>query len=96
MGALHIIEFLTLWENKNEAALWQLAADAFDTRERATRQERKESSRKLPVELLEPIRNLYWATNAGGRPVGVAARIMGVNGRAIITIDDDCPRPLPC
>lgn len=60
------LRWLRLWD-KSEAALWQLAADAFDTCELAARQERKENSRKLPVEILEPIRKLYWATNAAGR-----------------------------
>src|SRR5258708_40083204 len=38
---VNTLRWLRLWENTNEAALWQLAADAFDSRELAARQERK-------------------------------------------------------
>jgi hypothetical protein len=72
---INTLRWLRLWGDKNEAALWQLAADAFDTRELAARQERKENNRKLPVELLEPIRKQYRETNAVGR-LAIEVRIL--------------------
>lgn len=47
--------------------MWQLAADAFDTLHLAAQQEKKQNARKLPVELLAPILEEYWRTNAAGR-----------------------------
>src|SRR5260370_564840 len=61
------LRWLRLWEDKPEAAAWQAAADAFDTRDLAAKQEKKQNARKLPLELLEPIRKEYRRTNAAGR-----------------------------
>lgn len=78
------LRWIRLWENQNEAAAWQVAADAFDTRELAARQERKETSRKLPVELLEPIREQYWATNAAGR-LAIEVRVLAYLRRVTLS-----------
>lgn len=64
---LNTFRWLRLWEDATEAAAWQASADAFDTRDVALRQERKENGRKLPLELLEPIRREHRKTNAAGR-----------------------------
>ena len=61
------LRWLRLWEDKPEAAAWQAAADAFDTRDLAAKQEKNQNARKLPLELLEPIRKEYRRTNAVGR-----------------------------
>ncbi len=64
-----------LWENHAEAATWQTLADSFDTRDLAIKQERKQTSRKLPVELPAPLREQYWSTNAAGR-LAIEVRVL--------------------
>src|SRR5262245_9983656 len=54
--------WLRLWSNTAEAAVWQTAADAFDTQLLAAQQEKKQNARKLPLEVLAPIRQQYWKT----------------------------------
>jgi hypothetical protein len=61
------IRWLRLWGNTEEAAIWQLAAEAFDTRHLAAQQERKQNARKLPLEVLSPVRDEYRRTNPAGR-----------------------------
>src|SRR5713101_7091062 len=58
--------WLRLWDIE-EAAVWQMAVDAFDTRHLAAQQEKKQNARKLPVELLAPFREEYRRTNPLGR-----------------------------
>lgn len=65
----------SLWADAGEVAVWQTAADAFDTLELAIRQERKQNGRRLPVERLEPIRRQYWSTNAAGR-LAIEVRVL--------------------
>jgi hypothetical protein len=69
------MRWLRIWENTEEAATWQIAADAFDTRELAIKHERKETSRRLPLELLHGIRKQYWSTNAAGR-LAIEVRVL--------------------
>jgi hypothetical protein len=59
--------WLRLWENKEEAAVWQTSGAAFDTLELARKHEQQQTSRRLPLELLRPIREQYWQTNAAGK-----------------------------
>jgi hypothetical protein len=59
--------WIRLWPNQEEAAVWQLASAAFDTEELARKREKQQTARRLPVERLKPIRDLYWRTNAAGR-----------------------------
>jgi hypothetical protein len=63
----HTIRWLGLWSDTAEAAVWQLAADAFDTAAAAVKQEKKETGRELFIEVLQPIRKQYWKTNAANR-----------------------------
>jgi hypothetical protein len=69
------MRWLRLWQETAQAAAWQVAADAFDTRDLAMKQERKENARSLPVELLTPIREQYWSTNAAGR-LAIEVRVL--------------------
>ena len=57
------LRWIRLWDDKAQVATWQTLADAFDTRELAVKHERKETQRKLPLELLAPLREEYWKTN---------------------------------
>ena len=59
--------WLRVWDNEQEAAVWQAASAAFDTVELARKHEKQQTSRRLPVELLKPIRDEYWRTNSAGR-----------------------------
>ncbi len=61
------LRWVSLWHNKEEAAVWQLTTDAFDTASAALKQEKKETSRELLVELLAPLRKRYWSTNPVNR-----------------------------
>jgi hypothetical protein len=61
------VRWLSVWPDKTEAATWQTAAAAFDTLELARKNEQKETGRKLPLELLRPLRDEYWKTNPAGR-----------------------------
>lgn len=67
--------WLRLWEDTAEASVWQVAADAFDTRHLAAQQEKKQNARRLPVELLAPIREQYWKTNPLGR-LAIEVRVL--------------------
>jgi hypothetical protein len=69
------LRWLRLWDKAHEAAAWQLASDAFDTRHLALRQEKKQNARKLPVELLAPIRDEYRRTNYLGR-LAIEVRVL--------------------
>lgn len=68
-------KWVRLWDNVEEAAVWQLAAEAFDTAHLAVRQEKKENARRLPLELLAPIREEYWRTNPAGR-LAIEVRVL--------------------
>src|ERR1700730_2718312 len=52
--------WLRLWDDKKQAALWQATAEAFDTAQLALTREKQQTSRKLPLELLKPLRDEYW------------------------------------
>jgi hypothetical protein len=80
----HTLRWLHLWENKTEAAVWQASADAFDTLEVVRRQQKKDERRKLPLELLEPIREEYRKTNAAGR-LALEVRVLAYLRRVTIS-----------
>lgn len=61
------IRWLHGWKDQPEAATWQTAAAAFEIQEIAQRREQTETGRKLPLELLRPLRDEYWKTNPAGR-----------------------------
>ncbi len=67
--------WLRLWEDTAEASVWQVSSDAFDTLHLAAQQEKKQNARKLPVELLAPLREEYWKTNALGR-LAIEVRVL--------------------
>jgi hypothetical protein len=67
--------WLRLWENQEEAAVWQTTGAAFDTVELARKHEKQQTSRRLPIELLRPIREEYWRTNAVGR-LAIEVRVL--------------------
>ncbi len=67
--------WLRVWRDQKEAAVWQTATAAFDTEELARKQERQQTSRRLPFELLQPIRDLYWRTNSAGR-LAIEVRVL--------------------
>jgi hypothetical protein len=67
--------WLRVWSNEEEAAVWQAAAAAFDTTELARKREKQETSRKLPLEVLRPLREEYWRTNAAGR-LAIEVRVL--------------------
>lgn len=69
------IRWVRVWADETEAASWQALADAFDTEELAKQHERKETSRKLPLELLKPLREQYWATNSASR-LAIEVRVL--------------------
>jgi hypothetical protein len=69
------MRWLRLWKDEVQVARWQALADAFDIRELAIKQERKQTRRKLPVELLAPLRECYWSTNALGR-LAIEVRVL--------------------
>ena len=69
------LRWMKLWDNIEEASVWQLAADAFDTRHLAAQQEKKQNARRLPIERLAPFRDLYWKTNALGR-LAIEVRVL--------------------
>jgi hypothetical protein len=79
--------WLRLWDKTDEAAVWQLAVDAFDTRHLAAQQEKKHNARKLPVELLAPIREEYRRTNPLGR-LAIEVRILAYLKQVKITSAD--------
>lgn len=59
--------WLRVWGNEPEAAVWQTMSGAFDTEELARKYEKDQTSRRLPLELLSPIRREYWRTNSAGK-----------------------------
>lgn len=67
--------WLRVWGNEQEAAVWQTMAAAFDTEELARKHEKDQTSRRLPLELLRPIRKEYWRTNSSGR-LAIEVRIL--------------------
>ncbi len=67
--------WLRLWSDETEAAVWQTASAAFDTAELARKHEKQQTSRKLPVELLKPIRDEYRRTNSAGR-LAIEVRVL--------------------
>lgn len=67
--------WLRLWESQEEAAVWQTTGGAFDTVELVRKHEKQQTSRKLPIELLRPIREEYWRTNAVGR-LAIEVRVL--------------------
>jgi hypothetical protein len=67
--------WLRLWDKTGEAAVWQLAVDAFDTQHLIAQQEKKRNARRLPLELLAPIRDEYWRTNPLGR-LAIEVRVL--------------------
>lgn len=69
------IRWIRIWNNKAEAAIWQTEAAAFDTLELAKQCERRESTRRLPLELLRPLRDEYWKTNSSGR-LAIEVRVL--------------------
>jgi hypothetical protein len=78
------LRWLRLWEDQVQASVWQTLADAFDTRDLAIHQERKETGGKLPLELLAPLREEYWSTNAVGR-LAIEVRVLAyLRGTKII------------
>lgn len=78
------MRWLHLWNDTSEAAAWQASADAFDTLEAARRQQRKDERRKLPWELLEPLREEYRKTNAAGR-LALEVRVLAYLRRVTIS-----------
>lgn len=80
------LRWLKLWEKQEEAALWQLSAEAFDTQHMAAQQEKKENARKLPLELLAPIRHQYQRTNAASR-LAIEVRVLAYLRQISITPD---------
>jgi hypothetical protein len=67
--------WMRVWDNEQEAAVWQLASAAFDTTEDARKHEKQQTSRRLALELLEPIRKEYWRTNYAGR-LAIEVRVL--------------------
>jgi hypothetical protein len=67
--------WLRLWDDEHEAAVWQTASSAFDTAELARKHEKQQTSRRLPLELLKPIREEYWRTNSAGR-LAIEVRVL--------------------
>jgi len=78
--------WLRLWDIE-EAAVWQMAVDAFDTRHLAAQQEKKQNARKLPVELLAPFREEYRRTNPPGR-LAIEVRILAYLKQVKVTSSD--------
>jgi hypothetical protein len=78
------MRWLHLWNDTSEAATWQACADAFDTLETARRQQKKDERRKLPLELLEPLREEYRKTNAAGR-LALEVRVLAYLRRVIFS-----------
>jgi hypothetical protein len=69
------IRWLHLWKDEAQIAVWQTLVDAFDTRDLAVKQERKQTGRKLPLERLAPLREHYWSTNSAGR-LAIEVRVL--------------------
>lgn len=69
------MRWLNVWHDAAQAATWQAAASAFDTLDLAQKHEKKETGRKLPLELLRPIRDEYLKTNAAGR-LAIEVRVL--------------------
>lgn len=69
------IRWVHMWKDQEEAAMWQTAAAAFDTLELARKCEKRETGRKLPLELLKPLRDEYWKTNSSGR-LAIEVRVL--------------------
>lgn len=69
------IRWLHAWKDQADAAIWQTAAEAFDIVDCARRLEQKETSRKLPLDLLRPLRDEYWKTNHLGR-LAIEVRVL--------------------
>jgi hypothetical protein len=67
--------WLRVWDNEQEAAVWQVASAAFDTVELARKHEKQQTSRRLPLELLKPIREEYWRTNSTGK-LAIEVRVL--------------------
>ena len=67
--------WLRLWGDEAEAAVWQTASAAFDTLELARKHQKQQTSRRLPLELLKPIRDEYWRTNSAGR-LAIEVRVL--------------------
>jgi len=61
------IRWVRTWKDKGEAAIWQTAAAAFDTLELARKSEKREAGRRLPLEVLQPLRDEYRRTNSAGK-----------------------------
>jgi hypothetical protein len=81
------LRWLGLWENKEEAATWQLLAEAFATRDLAAKQQKKENARKLPLELLDPIRREYFRTNHAGK-LAIEVRVLAYLRRTKVDDQD--------
>jgi hypothetical protein len=79
--------WLRLWGNEEEAAVWQTTAGAFDMTELARRHEKQQTSRKLPLELLRPIREEYRRTNAAGR-LAIEVRVLAYLRLVSLTSDN--------
>jgi hypothetical protein len=69
------IRWLCVWKDQTEAATWQAVAAAFDTLELAKKSEKKETGRRLPLELLRPLREEYRRTNPAGR-LAIEVRVL--------------------
>jgi hypothetical protein len=69
------IRWICCWQNQQEAATWQAAAAAFDTLELAKKAEKRETERRLPLELLRPLRDEYFRTNPAGR-LAIEVRVL--------------------
>ncbi len=69
------MRWLNVWHDAAEAATWQTAAAAFDTLDLAHKNEKKETGRRLPLELLRPIREEYLKTNPAGR-LAIEVRVL--------------------
>lgn len=71
----HTLRWLALWRDSEQAAVWQIAADAFDTEAAARKQEKRETSRELFLEMLAPLRKQYWKTNPATR-LAIEVRVL--------------------
>jgi hypothetical protein len=69
------IRWIGVWPEQQEDATWQAAAAAFDTLELAKKAEKKETERRLPLELLRPLRDEYFRTNPAGR-LAIEVRVL--------------------
>jgi len=69
------IRWIRSWRDEEEAATWQAAAAAFDTLELAKKAEKRETERRLPLELLRPLRDEYFRTNPAGR-LAIEVRVL--------------------